>query len=214
MEQPGAPEAVPPGGARPTGRPPLTERRKAATRLEIAHAAVRLFDARGVAATSGAQIAREAGISLRTLWRYFPSKEECVRPLLSAGLEATAARLRRWPADRPLSEGLRQDPSALDRTEDAEALLALVRLLPDEPGLRAVWLSVHRDAEPVFTGIIAARTGDDPAALTPRVKAVMLNAALRVAAEEWARVAGAEGAQAGAEAFRHAVLLATGSLAL
>lgn len=213
--------AVATGTPRPTGRPPLTERRKAATRLEIAHEAVRLFGERGVAATSGEEIARAAGISPRTLWRYFPSKEECVRPLLAAGLEAVARRLRDWPADRPLCEGIQWDlPSAAEPREVASAMRRLIRLLPGEPGLRAVWLQVHHDAEPVFTEIIAARTGADPADLLPRIKAVMLNGALRVAAEEWAeRSAEADGAAdtegaAGAEAFRRAVLTATEGLAI
>ncbi|WP_461020661.1 TetR/AcrR family transcriptional regulator [Streptomyces daliensis] len=237
MEQAGEREAARTGRPRKAGRPPLTERRKRATRLEIAHEAVRLFGERGVAATPGEEIARAAGISPRTLWRYFPSKEECVRPLLSAGLEATAQRLRDWPADRPLSEAIQTDAaSAPGGQENAAALLRLIRLLPGEPGLRAVWLRVHHDAEPVFTDIIAARTGADPADLLPRVKAVMLNGALRVAAEEWAQrsdgadgtgeagetggpdaAAGAgagAGGETGAEAFRRALLHATESLGL
>ncbi|MFC7468226.1 TetR/AcrR family transcriptional regulator [Actinomadura keratinilytica] len=54
--------------------PPLTERRKAATRLEIAREAVRLFAAQGVAATTADEIAAAAGISPRTLWRYCSSR--------------------------------------------------------------------------------------------------------------------------------------------
>ncbi|MGY0056261.1 TetR/AcrR family transcriptional regulator [Streptomyces sp. LZ34] len=215
MEQPGTRAAVAARTARPAGRPPLTERRKAATRLEIAHEAVRLFGERGVAATAGEEIARAAGISPRTLWRYFPSKEECVRPLLAAGLETVARRLRDWPMDRPFCEGIQWDlPAAADPQDASSALRELIRLLPEEPGLRAVWLQVHHDAEPVFTEIIAARTGADPADLLPRIKAVMLNGALRVAAEEWAqRSVEADGA-ADAEAFRRAVLKATEGLAI
>ncbi|MFK4265651.1 TetR/AcrR family transcriptional regulator [Streptomyces milbemycinicus] len=215
LKQPGTRAVAAAGPARPTGRPPLTERRKAATRLEIAHEAVRLFGERGVAATSGEDIARAAGISPRTLWRYFPSKEECVRPLLAAGLETVARRLRDWPADRSFCDGIQWDlPPAADPPEAASALRALIRLLPGEPGLRAVWLQVHHDAEPVFTEIIAARTGADPTDLLPRIKAVMLNGALRVAAEEWAqRSAEADGAAA-AEALRQALLKATEGLAI
>ncbi|MFD7921388.1 TetR/AcrR family transcriptional regulator [Streptomyces sp. NPDC059740] len=213
MDQPGVREAAP-GGTRSPGRPPLTERRKAATRLEIAHVAVRLFAEQGVTATPGEAVARAAGVSPRTLWRYFPSKEECVRPLLAAGLEATARRLREWPTDRPLSEAVQADlTSTVGRQEDAVALRRLLRLLPDEPGLRAVWFRVHHDAEPVLTEVVAARIGADPGDLLPRIKAVMLNAALRVAAEEWAGSADEDGA-AGAAAFRQAVAGAMRDLGL
>ncbi len=47
------------GGA--TGRPPLTERRRAETRMEIAEEAVRLFVAKGVAAVTAEDIAPPSG---------------------------------------------------------------------------------------------------------------------------------------------------------
>lgn len=89
------------------GRPPLTEERKAAIRLEIARAAVDLFIAQGVAATTGEQIGQAVGVSARTVWRYFPTKESCVRPLFSTGVDTIATALRQWrpgqPSKRPLT---------------------------------------------------------------------------------------------------------------
>ncbi|MFB4426311.1 TetR family transcriptional regulator [Streptomyces sp. QL37] len=176
------------GGAR-LGRPPLTERRKAATRLEIAREAVRLFADRGVAATTAEEIAAATGISQRTLWRYTSSKELCVRPLLTYALDFVIALMRSWPRDRPLVEAVvgtsspRQDASA---DTDADALRDLVLLTRTEPGLRAVWLQVHHDAEPAFAAVIAERTGRRPDDLEPRVQATLLNGALRIAVEQWA----------------------------
>jgi AcrR family transcriptional regulator len=98
----------PPGRGRGhgrTGRPPLTERRKAEIRLEIARAAVELFVAQGVAATTGEQIGQAVGVSARTVWRYFPSKESCVSPLFAAGIDAIAASLREWAARGRLGRG-------------------------------------------------------------------------------------------------------------
>ncbi|MBP3079749.1 TetR family transcriptional regulator [Streptomyces sp. 604F] len=174
---------------RRVGRPPLTERRKAATRLEIAREAVRLFAAQGVAATTADEIAAAAGISPRTLWRYCSSKEECVGPLLTTALDAAAERLTSWPRERTLTDGISAYPpgrSATALAEDEQALRDLVRLVRTEPGLRAVWLQVHHAAEPVLARVFAARTGLPPDALEPRVQAALLNTALRVAVEEWA----------------------------
>ncbi|MFD4301625.1 TetR/AcrR family transcriptional regulator [Streptomyces albidoflavus] len=174
---------------RRVGRPPLTERRKAATRLEIAREAVRLFAAQGVAATTADEIAAAAGISPRTLWRYCSSKEECVGPLLTTALDAAAERLTSWPRERTLTDGISTHPpgrSAAALAEDEQALRDLVRLVRTEPGLRAVWLQVHHAAEPVLARVLAARTGRSPDALEPRVQAALLNTALRVAVEEWA----------------------------
>lgn len=169
-----------------TGRPPLTERRKAATRLEVAREAVRLFTSKGVAGTSAEEIAAAAGISVRTLWRYFPSKESCVWPLLTAGIQNLASTLRAWPPGRDIAELLDgvADP---DATADLPAMLALIRLTRTEPGLRAVWLQSHDDAEPLLVAALARRTGLDEDDLRVRVRAAMINGALRVAVEQYAR---------------------------
>ncbi|MEW1645124.1 TetR family transcriptional regulator [Streptomyces sp. NPDC091219] len=169
-----------------TGRPPLTETRKAEIRLEIARAAVELFVAQGVAATTGEQIGQAVGVSARTVWRYFPSKEACVRPLFSAGIDVIAARLREWRPGRPLTELF--DPALatglLAATgSDSATGTALVRLTRTEPGLRAIWLQTYDEAEPAFARALADRAGLPPDDLRPMIQAAMLNAALRAAVE-------------------------------
>ncbi|MFC9057176.1 TetR/AcrR family transcriptional regulator [Streptomyces sp. NPDC057074] len=172
-----------------TGRPPLTERRKDATRLEIAREAVRLFTERGVQATSGEDIARAAGISPRTLWRYFSAKEQCVRPLLTRELTRVAQRLVELPAGRPLAAVVEDDGAERYDDEDAEgasAVRALIRLTREEPSILAVWLQVHHEAEAVFAGVLAERLGLPADSLDVRVRASMINGALRSASEDWA----------------------------
>lgn len=170
-----------------TGRPPLTEERRAAIRLDIAHAAVRLFVAQGVAATTGEQIGQAVGVSARTVWRYFPSKESCVQPLLTTGIDAIADTLRRWPPGRPLTEALEQLRTAhAAQPEQGPDIGALIRLTRTEPGLRAVWLQTHDEAEPAFARALAERAGLPADDLRPTVQAALLNAALRAAVEHHA----------------------------
>lgn len=182
---------MPEQGLRPRrGRPPLGDRRRDLTRLDISRVAVRLFREQGPAATGGEQIAAAVGISVRTLWRYFPSKEACVEPLLAQTLDAYIAALRRWPADRTLEEHL-IDTYALppdSDPEDAPAIQDLLRMTRDEPGIRAVWLVLHDRAEPVLAEMLAARYGLPPDTLEVRVQAAALNSAQRLAVEEvaWA----------------------------
>lgn len=172
-----------------TGRPPLTEERKAEIRLEIARAAVDLFVAQGVTATTGEQIGQAVGVSARTVWRYFPSKESCVRPLFSAGIDVIAERLRRWrpgePLERIFDDSLMAGNGIAEGPERA-TVGALVRLTRTEPGLRAVWLQTYDEAEPAFARALAERAGlpaDDP---RPVIQAAMFNAALRAAVEHHA----------------------------
>lgn len=186
-----------------TGRPPLTEERKAETRLEIARAAVELFVAQGVAATTGEQIGQTVGVSARTVWRYFPSKESCVRPLFSEGIDMIAALLREWAPDQPLEQ-------LFDRTLATEIGIIggperatvgdLVRLTRTEPGLRAVWLQTYDEAEPAFARALAERAGLPHDDFAPVIRAAMFNAALRAAVEHHAwRTAGTERATAETE---------------
>ena len=172
-----------------TGRPPLTEARKAEIRLEIARAAVELFVAQGVAATTGEQIGQAVGVSARTVWRYFPSKESCVRPLFSAGIDVIATRLREWRPGRPLAELFDRDlaTALLAATGPGGATgSALVRLTRTEPGLRAIWLQTYDEAEPAFARALADRAGLPADDLRPMIQAAMLNAALRAAVERFA----------------------------
>ncbi|MBA8826266.1 AcrR family transcriptional regulator [Saccharopolyspora lacisalsi] len=169
----------------------MTERRRSRQRLEISREATRLFRERGVAATSGEQIAEGVGLSARTLWRYFRSKESCVEPLLAQSVDAFVATLRRWPAERLLEEHLAEDYRlpADAAPDDAAAVLDIVRMTREEPGLRAVWLVINERAEPVLADVLAGRGGQSADELAVRVQAAALNAALRITTEE-AAVAG------------------------
>jgi len=128
--------------------------------MEIADEAVRLFVTQGVAATTAEDIASASGVSTRTLWRYFRSKEDCARPLLTAGLDLVTERLRDyWRGGSSLTQAMpnADDPRVIG-TQHLAAMRDLVRLSRAEPGLRAVWLETHFDAEAVFARAIAEGT--------------------------------------------------------
>lgn len=168
-------------------KPSFAERRKAALRFEIACEAVRLFTTQGVTATTGEHIAQAVGVSSRTLWRHFASKESCVLPLLTAGLDFAVDRLRHWPADVSLLDFFGQASRSGDLPAGTSTILALIRMTSTEPALRAVWLQAHDDALPVLARLLAERSGADPGDLRVAVHAATLNGALRAAAEDFAR---------------------------
>lgn len=172
------------------GRPPVTEEQRRRQRLEISRHAVALFREHGVAETTGEQIARTAGVSERTLWRLFRSKEACVEPLLSVSLDAFVEVLRSWQPTEELGAHLRS--AYVMPPEDLEAVLAVVRMSRDEPGVRAVWLVLHERAEPVFAAVLGRRLGLPEHDLTVLVRAAAVNAALRVLTDALAWSDGAD----------------------
>jgi AcrR family transcriptional regulator len=166
----------------------MSSRRREIMRMQIARAAMELFTAKGVTATTGDDIAYELGISTRTLWRYFPNKESCVRPLLTGGLDLLAEQLRSWPAHLSLTEHL-ESTGTLEGDTGAElssSVVGLIRMTHTEPALMAVWLEVHHTAERIFAEAVAERARVTPGTLNARVQAAAINAALRVAAEQFA----------------------------
>ncbi|ROO87875.1 TetR family transcriptional regulator [Actinocorallia herbida] len=177
------------------GRPRLTEADKEAVRLRVAEAAVRLFMRQGVEATSVGEIAEAAGISQRTLWRHFATKEDCATPLFTLGIGKFSDHLAQASAEAPLAEVL-TDTSWLVATGQTAILFTidLVRLARDEPSLRAVWARATSEAVPAIATALANRSGRDPEVLEVKVEGAMLAAALDIALRDYAwRNAGERG---------------------
>lgn len=80
----------------------LRDRKKAATRASIAAVAARLIAAHGYAETSVEAIAREAGISVPTFFRYYPTKAD----VLFEGADAVVDEWRRALVSGPPKEAI------------------------------------------------------------------------------------------------------------
>jgi AcrR family transcriptional regulator len=141
----------------------LRERKKARTRAELQRHALRLFQARGYAATTIDDIAAAADVSRSTFFRYFPTKEDVVLfddvdPLLEA---AFAAQAPGTPFLTALRQAIHDTFTALTPEKRAleETRMKLVRTIPE--------LELAARARSPFTvGAIADRlaeaTGRDP----------------------------------------------------
>ncbi|WP_435057556.1 TetR/AcrR family transcriptional regulator [Streptomyces sp. bgisy060] len=180
-------------GAAPPS-PSLTERRKAATQLDIARAAAELFAEHGPDGTTAEEIARRAGVALRTFYRYFRSKQDAVAPLLASGADRWREQLA---ATAP--EGRSGLPEALERSiaasltpetaTEAEALRwtrGLLRAAAEDPALRAVWYRVNQESEERLRGVIGTLAGPDATPLEVRLAAAAATDAIRIALESWA----------------------------
>src|SRR6266496_3473735 len=111
------------------GQPGLRERKKQQTWGLIAQTAHRLFQEHGFDAVTVADVAREADVSRKTVFNYFPTKED----LFYSGLEFFEARLleairERKPGESILAafERFVTEPRGLLAADDAAALAALI----------------------------------------------------------------------------------------
>ena len=78
----------------PRKRP--VQRRSIATVDDILTAATQVFEAHGYAAGTTNRIAERAGVSIGTLYQYFPSKEAVAVALLERHMADTDLRLHQW----------------------------------------------------------------------------------------------------------------------
>ena len=157
-------------------------------RLAVARHAAALFWTDGVEKTSGDAIALAAGLSKRTVWRYFRSKEACVEPLfLVTGLRFVDF-LRAWPRDASLERYLRDTLGSLLKTEqeihDGIAVARLISLLKTEPALRSAYLMASAQAEDQLIEVIAERAGRPRTDFEVKLCTAAAMAAVRVVDEE------------------------------
>lgn len=170
----------------------MTERRKAATRLEIARAAAALFMRDGLKATRTEDIARAAGVAPRTFYRYFAAKEECLAPLFSAGVQKWAEAVRDAPAGLSVAEALQHavvqtlTPGVGVRPESMEWVRSLLRLAERSPALLRVWGEACQGAEGALAAVLEARVSAGGGGAEVRFGAAVASAAVRVAVEAWA----------------------------
>lgn len=150
-----------------------------------------LFWERGVSGTSGDDIAAAAGLSTRTVWRYFRTKESCVEPVLAASLQRFLALAREWPAHLSLAEHMAAYTAAHPLTDeevtDVRSALRIATLSLSEPALRTAYLMVHDEMEHGFIPVVAARLGLAEDDLTVRLSAAAVTAAFRVVDEDVGR---------------------------
>ncbi|WP_435156223.1 TetR family transcriptional regulator [Amycolatopsis sacchari] len=165
----------------------LRERKKRAMRRQLSDTATRLFLERGFDSVRVADVAEACGVSEKTVFNYFPTKEA----LVLDRLEATADALRTHLADpalppveamlRVLAEELRELTTSL--AADERALAGYRRfgdLLRETPSLRAYQNDAADRFADVAAEVLAARAGlraEDP---EPQVAAAALLGLWRV----------------------------------
>jgi AcrR family transcriptional regulator len=174
----------------------LRERTRRAVQAEIASQAMSLFTVHGFEATTIDQIAAAAGISTRSFFRYFDTKEDVVigDPLpagraLQAALEARPAAEAPWVALRQAFDALIE----LIHADPARALRTSTIMLTTY-SLRARHLEKQLLWERLLVPNVSERLGPDTDSRNLRAHAIVSSAlaCLDVALVEWALHEGTE----------------------
>ncbi len=171
----------------------VRERKKRETRSSLRRAAVALVGERGLHSVTAEEIAAAAGVSPRTFFNYFPTKEDAVVGYDPAKTAEMVERLRSRPDEEPAFEALRVTvletlmPSDVGPAE----LLDRLRVVGADPHLVAHQVSRFGDLERALTESLAGRKVADrlPGSHAALVVACVL-AAGRVALMSWCRTGG------------------------
>jgi AcrR family transcriptional regulator len=169
----------------------LRDRQRAQVRADIRRAAFRLFIQRGYDAVTTEEIAKAAGVSPRTLFRYVPTKEELLLAPVRHGGAAIVNLLQQRPAtespDVALINAIITRTRSFDRDDREEWREALLVA----PGLLGK-VTMHTPADTDRAAkLVAERMGVDPDVdMRPRLLVQLAFAAADFAFQLWVRQAG------------------------
>jgi AcrR family transcriptional regulator len=155
----------------------LRERKKRRTRQQISDVATSLFVVRGFDHVKVSEIAAIVGVSEKTVYNYFPTKESLVFDRADDGVVRLAAALReREPGESPTKAMLRaleEDMTDLeDLPDEIYALEAMfAEMVATTPALRAALRDLQSRLVEVATEELAAAADVDPRDPEPLIAA-------------------------------------------
>lgn len=168
----------------------LRERKRRETLQRITEAGTRLFIAHGYEATTLDAIAAEAGISRRTFFYYFKSKDEILLAMQGGLGEMLAAALAQEPAaERPI-RAVRDAMLRISGTYDPAEMLVLDRLMRSSETVMARKQASYVQHEATLFAALRDRWPQPERETALRLVAMLSIGALRVSLETFNREEG------------------------
>jgi AcrR family transcriptional regulator len=162
-------------------QPGLRELKKAQTRQQISDVARRLFLERGFDAVTVSEIAREANVAEKTVFNYFPAKEDLFYGRLAAFEQELLAAVRdRMPGKSVVAafrDFVMKQRGVLQLEDDEVAtkrLRQINRVISESPALLARERQVFDRYTESLAELLAKETRSRPGAIEPRVVASAL----------------------------------------
>ncbi|MEV0487861.1 TetR family transcriptional regulator [Streptomyces sp. NPDC050508] len=169
---------------------PLRARTRLAVKTQVAEIALELFLSRGFEKTTIDQIAKAAGMSRATFFRYFPTKEDVLLVMVEDyawhARDALAAR----PDGEPVWTALRHalEPAVRQEGKDPAAALQTARAIVQSPSVRSRYQERYLQLrELLHPEIVRRLTLPDPSQADPGASALIASAlsCLDAAIETW-----------------------------
>jgi AcrR family transcriptional regulator len=164
-------------------QPGLRERKKQRTRETIARAAHELFAERGYHATTLPDIAEAADVSTRTIFAYFPSKEDILFSDFPLMRDALAQALAERPEGEDALETVRKFILSLHEVEKSELDEQMRFCVANDETLRRHLRARIAQLEDLIAPAIAKDLDAPANDLRPQVVAASLTAAFNVLTE-------------------------------
>jgi AcrR family transcriptional regulator len=173
-------------------REPVRARARRALRTEITSQALALISERGFDGVTANELAEAVGVSRRTLFRLFATKEDIVVAAFDDLGDEAVASLRERPAGEPAWTALRHAlGAAAARLEERPAtFFELHDMIAQTPALRRRLLEQRDGWRAAFALELAARTEAARNELACELLATAAVGAFDVATEMWARTGG------------------------
>ncbi|MER7334868.1 MULTISPECIES: TetR family transcriptional regulator [unclassified Micromonospora] len=173
----------------------MAQRKRQLVSDELTEAALQLLALKGFDAVTIDEIAAAAGVSRRTFFRYFASKEDVVVQFLTGMGADIQAELAARPVEEPPSVALRHAvwvPIAACADHPGRAL-RVVQLILRTPALLARFLERQAQWRDDLAAVLGSRLGLDPDTdLYPRLAAGMALSAFDAVLQRWSDSDGAE----------------------
>ncbi|MFJ8584513.1 TetR family transcriptional regulator [Streptomyces sp. NPDC093595] len=173
----------------------IAQRKRQLVATELTEAALQLMASKGFEAVTIDEIATVAGVSKRTFFRYFASKEDVVVQFLAGMGEDIRAELAARPGGECPSVALRHAvwvPVAAC-ADHSDRALRVVRLILGNPALHARFLERQAQWRDDLAAELGRRLGLDPGAdLYPQMAAGMALTAFDAVLRRWSDSAGGQ----------------------
>jgi AcrR family transcriptional regulator len=171
----------------PSAPPSLTVRKQQVVRAALSAAAEELILSRGFEKITVEQIARAAGVSRRTFFRYYESKVDVLVERTDRLGERLFAELAARPREEPPVLAIRNAlvPALEAGIEDADFIRWVIRVLREKSALRRAMMERRNRLEERIAALMARRLDAGPNDNTPMLLAFVTRALHDTAYNAW-----------------------------